>query len=142
MHQKILTLFVLLSCITLKAQLTPSADIINKGIKLFDEKKYAEALEIFNLVNENDSNYNWMLAEKAMTYLSMEKYDSAIVVADKGLSIPGTNHYHLLRTKGTAYDYLGEKEKAIERITSYNVCYTKLLRVYRFGYPGFARPHA
>lgn len=115
MMQKTTLLAILVLMLTAAtAQQTPSEQIIKKGISLFDEEKYEEALKMYRLVHENDSNYTFMLAEMAMCYLQMEKYDSAIIVADKGLAIPNSNQQHMMRTKGTAYDYSNRPEKAIE----------------------------
>ena len=114
MQRSILFLFLWFLSNALWAQLTPSAQIIEKGISLFDEGKYNEAIELFKLVNENDSNYTYTVAEMGLCYLQLEKYDSAIYYVDKGLVEPSSSRSHLLGTKGTAYDYLGQTEKAIE----------------------------
>ncbi|TKG89887.1 tetratricopeptide repeat protein [Puteibacter caeruleilacunae] len=108
-----ITLLILLAGFA-KAQQTPSEEIIEKGIKLHDEGKYAEAIQAYNLVHENDSNYYRMLAEIALSYLDMGKNDSAIHYTQVGLSTPNAHHLNLYVTQGTAYDHLGEQDKAIE----------------------------
>ncbi len=127
MLQKILTLLAFVIVVQTYAQQTPSKNIIDNGIKYYDDGNYSDAIETFSLVNENDSNYNWAVAEKAMTYLAMEKYDSTIIIANYGLSLPGNNHMHLMRTLGTAYDDMGNSEKAIE-------VYSQALKTYPYAY--------
>ena len=60
MQKSVLLLFLCFLSSTLLAQLTPSAQIIEKGISLYDEGKYNEAVEVFKLINENDSNYTYV----------------------------------------------------------------------------------
>lgn len=98
----------------LKGQQTPSKQLIENGVKLHDEEKYAEAIKQYMLIHENDSNYTQMLAELALSYLDWQKYDSAIYYTELGLSIPGGSHANLYITQGTAFDHLGQTRKAIE----------------------------
>ncbi|MGQ1787281.1 MULTISPECIES: tetratricopeptide repeat protein [unclassified Saccharicrinis] len=114
MLQKLTALLYIFSVLSAHSQQLTGDSIIKAGIQFYDEQRYAEAIARFKLVNENDSSYNKMLAEMALTYLAMHKYDSAIIMANNGLSLPGSNHKHLLRTKGTAYDHLGDTPRAIE----------------------------
>ncbi len=96
------------------AQNPSSKEITDKGIQLYEKQHYEKALGMFKLVNENDSGYNWALANMVKTYMSMHKYDSAIIIADKGLILKAGNHSHLLQMKGIAYNYSGNKKKAID----------------------------
>ncbi|MCW3785057.1 tetratricopeptide repeat protein [Plebeiibacterium sediminum] len=91
-----------------------SKEYIQKGNDLYDEQKFAEAIESYKMVSENDSNYHWMLAEMAMTYLAMEKFDSASITVEKGLVEKSNMRCHLLRTKGTIYEYTDNTPKSIE----------------------------
>jgi len=96
------------------AQQTPSEEHIEKGKQLYDEGQYDQAIQQYRMVMENDSNYSAMMAELAMTYLAKGSYDSAIYIANQGLAVKGADKMHLLRTKGTAYDSMGETDKAIK----------------------------
>ncbi|WP_212217064.1 toxin-antitoxin system YwqK family antitoxin [Carboxylicivirga linearis] len=95
------------------AQQIPSQQIIEEAMESYDEGKYDLAIEQYRTIHENDSNYQWMLAELAMAYMAKGENDSAIMVADNGLKLKGSNTMHLLRTKGSAYDNKGESDKAI-----------------------------
>ncbi|MCW3805228.1 tetratricopeptide repeat protein [Plebeiibacterium marinum] len=115
MHRISFSLLVIfiVSTFCVQAQ-SNSEDHIKEGNELCDEGKYAEAIETYRLVHENDSNYSMVLAEIAMAYLGMEKYDSALVAIDQGLALNGSSRCHLLRTKGVVYKYMGQPEKSIE----------------------------
>ncbi len=106
---------------------TTSQEYIKKGNDLYDEQKFAEAVESYKMVTENDSNYHWMIAELAMTYLAMEKYDSATIAVEKGLAEKSNMRCHLLRTKGTIFEYTGNTPKAIE-------IYQKAIKEYPYEY--------
>jgi len=76
---------------------------MEEAMESYDEGKYDLAISQFRTIHENDSNYQWMLAELAMAYMAKGENDSAILVTDKGLNLKGNNAMHLLRTKGSAY---------------------------------------
>lgn len=125
--QRLLIALLLVLCLYSSAQEQTSEDIIKKGVELFDEDKLDEALKMYKLVQENDSNYNYMLTEMALCYLQMEKYDSAIIIANKALAEPSRFRQHLLKTKGTSYDYSGQPDKAIE-------IYNEAIKSYPYSY--------
>ncbi len=106
---------------------TTSQEYIKKGNDLYDDQKFAEAVESYKMVAENDSNYHWMIAELAITYLAMEKYDSASIAVEKGLAEKSNMRCHLLRTKGTIYEYTGNTQKSIET-------YQKAIKEYPYEY--------
>ncbi len=114
MPRYILSFLLLSFYFFVKGQTLTSKDITDKGIQLYNAKKYDQALATFRLVNENDSDYTWALAKMVKTYMSMHKYDSAIIVADKGLAFPASNHSLLLQMKGIAYNYSGNNKEAID----------------------------
>src|SRR5674476_456189 len=107
MRKSLLLLFFVASCcisLTVVAQEPVSETIIKDGIKLYDEGKYQDAIKLFGQVNENDSNYVWMLSELCLAFLQTKDYDSAIYYAEKGLQFPSGLKQHLMRSLGTAYD--------------------------------------
>lgn len=106
-------LFLFVSISTLFAQQEPSESIIRKGISLYGQGRYKEAISTYKMVHENDSNYTMMLAELAMTYLQTEQPDSAIYYANLGLSLDNKQRQHLMRTKGTAFDIANKPDSAI-----------------------------
>lgn len=105
-------LFFLVS-ISVISQRVPSGDLISRGIELFGEGRYDEAVEVYKMVHENDSNYTLMLAELALAKIQLEQYDRAIYYTKKGLSQPTSYRQHLMRTMGTAYDLSGFTDETI-----------------------------
>lgn len=87
-----------------------SADLIKKGVKYYDDKKYEKAEEIFKLIPRNDTNYSIALYELALTYEAMEQFDQAIAIANKILQ----NNY-LTNNKAQAYILLGNSLDGAKR---------------------------
>ncbi len=116
MQKLLITLLVSLVAFSslLNAQAITSQEIIKKAIELHDEEKYDDAIKLFNKVHENDSNYVWMLSEKALSYINSDKNDSAIYTVLEALKTPSQFKRHLYTTLGTAYDNLNQSEKSIE----------------------------
>ncbi|MDX9772911.1 MAG: tetratricopeptide repeat protein [Bacteroidales bacterium] len=113
--------------LTVGAQEQVSETLIREGVKLYDEGKYNDAISLYRQVDENDSNYVWMLTELSMTFLQTQDYDSAIYYADKGLQFPSPQRQSLMRNKGTAYLAAGNADKSIE-------VYKEAIRLYPYSY--------
>jgi tetratricopeptide (TPR) repeat protein len=93
--------------------LVASGSLIEAGVKLYDEKKYEEALAKYGQVSRNDTNYAWALSEMALTYTALEKYDQAIAAAREGLRRPSPVTLDLYLKLGNAYDGAKQAEKAL-----------------------------
>lgn len=117
MRKVFLFLSISISGLMALSQPFASEDVIRKGVALYGEEKYTEAINVYQQVHENDPNYTWMLAELALTYLKTEQYDSVIFFAQKGLDLPTNSRQHLMRSMGTAYDFMDLPEKTIEIYT-------------------------
>lgn len=114
-------------CLTVSAQEQVSETLIREGVKLYDEGKYNDAINLFRQVDENDSNYVWMLAELSMTFLQTKEYDSAIFYASRGLEIPSPQRQGLMRNMGTAYLAAGNPQKSLE-------IYNEAIKHYPYSY--------
>ncbi|MEZ4998872.1 MAG: tetratricopeptide repeat protein [Bacteroidales bacterium] len=99
---------------TVNAQEKVSETLIRDGVKLYDEGKYDDAISLFRQVDENDSNYVWMLTELSLTFLQTQNYDSAIWYAEKGLQFPSPQRQNLMRNMGTAWLAAGNTAKSLE----------------------------
>ncbi len=93
--------------------LVASGSLIEAGEKLYDEKKYEEAIAKYGQVSRNDTNYAWALSELALTYTALEKYDQAIAAAREGLERPSSVMLDLYVKLGNAYDGAKQPEKAL-----------------------------
>ncbi len=113
--------------LTISAQEQVSDTLIRAGVRLYDEGKYSDAISMFRQVDENDSNYVWMLTELSMTFLQTQDYDSAIYYASAGLQFPSPYRQNLMRNMGTAYLAAGNPGKSVE-------VYNEAIRLYPYSY--------
>lgn len=108
-----------------KAQntLTDSKELIEKGIKLFDEDKYKEALSYFLQVPDGDTNYHTAQYETVLTYLADSAFERSKQLALEGMKSTKADKRKLLYLIAHAYDYLGKTDSAI-------YLYDSLIRAY------------
>ena len=123
----VLSVVVYCLSLTVSAQEQVSETLIREGVKLYDEGKYDDAIALFRQVDENDSNYVWMLTELSLTYLQTKDYDSAIFYAGKGLQLPSPQRQNLMRNMGTAWLAAGNTAKSLE-------VYDEAIRLYPWSY--------
>ena len=91
-----------------------SGEIIDKGIDFHDDGKYQEALKLYNQVERNDSNYVRAIIEKAVTYNALAEYNKVIELCKEGLTYNTGYENFFYNNLGTAFDNLGENDKALE----------------------------
>ncbi len=100
-------------------EIKPSLDIIIEGVNLHDEEKYEDAIELYQKVAVNDTNYSLAQFETSLSYFAMEDYKNAIKTIEDLLALelvyPEKNILYTML--GSSYDESGDLEKAIE---SYN----------------------
>ena len=110
----IIFFFIANSIFAQEISLFNSTDSINKGIKLHDEEKYNEALEIYNQIERNDSNYVWAMVEKAITLNVLGEYEKTIELCTEGINFNTGYNNFFYNNLGAAYDDQGENNKALE----------------------------
>lgn len=91
-----------------------SGEMISKGIKLHDDQDYEGALEFYEKVPRNDTNYVLALYERTHTLYTMKKYDEAIKLARLGLQFKTEYDYNFYITLGNSLDDNEEHDEAIE----------------------------
>lgn len=91
-----------------------SGELIRKGIEKHDAEKYDEAIDYYNQVPENDTNYTLATAEKAFAYYAKKDYENTIKLCEETLKYGTEYDNNLYITLGSAYDDAGKSEKAIE----------------------------
>ena len=113
-------------------------EVITEAVRLSQSEAYSEAIVLFKKVllsepNSVDALYNLgfcylnasLEPDSALTFFQ-KAY--ALLTPDEHLSVIGVD---LQLSIAKSYQYLYKQQQAIgvyNRITSYNVCYTKLLR--------------
>jgi len=95
-------------------QLINSGELIEEGIEFHDAGRYEKAMECYNMVSRNDTNYAWALVEKAITFTAMEKFNDAVEICLEGLNLESEYNNHFYNSLGTAYDNLERNKEAID----------------------------
>lgn len=95
------------------------ADVINKGIELYDAEKYAEAIEEFDKININDTSYANAQYESALSYYKLENYSKAEEILEELLDykIRFSFKHRVYMLLGNAYDNEKNYDKALEVFT-------------------------
>ena len=123
----ILFVFIANSIFAQEISLFNSTDSINKGIKLHDEENYNEALELYNQIERNDSNYVWAMVEKAITLNALGEYEKTIELCTEGINFNTSYNNFFYNNLGAAYDDQGENKKAL-------VVYLKSVEEFPYNY--------
>lgn len=91
---------------------TDTKEIIRNGIKLNDEKKYAEAIAEFKKVPRNDSNFILASIERINTYISNDQNAEAITLCDELLKQKNDYTPNALLFKANALDNLNKNDES------------------------------
>jgi len=96
-----------------------TAELLQKGIELYDKEKYDEAIDIYKKIPINDTNYASAQYEMGLTYVALEQYPNAEEVLNDLLDykINYAIKYQVYVMLGNAYDMDKKPEKAIEVYT-------------------------
>ncbi|KIC93538.1 tetratricopeptide repeat protein [Flavihumibacter solisilvae] len=150
MKKLLLALSVALVCLSnLSAQeknpLINSGKIIEDGIKLHDEGKYKEAIDLYSKVNRSDTNYVYALYELALSYSADSQYQKGLQVVERAMAEKTDRERlpELLTQYGNLVDNLGDPQRALHIYDSalriypaYNMLYlnkgTTLMRLEKF----------
>lgn len=94
-----------------------SASIIDRGVKLHDEGKYKEAIQLYSTVSRNDSNYVWALYELGMSLEADSQHLLAKSTYEKALQFCKYQEWEreadLLTNYGSLLDDMGQPELAL-----------------------------
>ncbi|HVU84348.1 MAG TPA: tetratricopeptide repeat protein, partial [Puia sp.] len=78
------------TCIITNAQQTAlidSRELISQGARLHDSGEYKKAIEIYNRVDRNDTNYVWSLYEKAMSCEADSQFEQGLAYCREALEL-------------------------------------------------------
>lgn len=89
-------------------------EVIKKGVDLYDEEKYDEALKYFNQVHEGDTGYALALYEAALTHRSNKKPAEAVKLLKKGVTLRSEYKRSFYEMLGSSYDEAGDFKNAVK----------------------------
>jgi tetratricopeptide (TPR) repeat protein len=90
-------------------------DQVEKGIALYDQGKYYDALELHENALKLDKDNLFALTEMAMTFSAIQKYDKAIEVCKLAISThPKDNMGNIYVTYANSLDHLGQVDKSLK----------------------------
>ncbi len=109
-------LFILLSFVAFAQEhneLINSADLIDKAVKLNDEGKDSDAVELFKKVPSNDTNYYTALSEMALSYMAWKKDSIAVALCKKVIKESTVVDPAVYVTYGSSLDDAEKREEAL-----------------------------
>ncbi|KYP16259.1 tetratricopeptide repeat protein [Flavihumibacter sp. CACIAM 22H1] len=136
MHRITLSI-VLCTCFLLsfsqqKAERLNSGEIIQAGIKLYDNGNFKEALREFEKVPVGDTNYVLALYESALTCTADSQYSRGLSYCEKGLTDRSNPERdpEFLALYGALYDYSNQPDKALHIFDSAMQVYPAYTNLY------------
>ncbi|HRE73256.1 MAG TPA: hypothetical protein PK798_09680 [Flavobacteriales bacterium] len=94
-----------------------SGAMLKKGIKLHDDKDFSGALEFYEKIPRNDTNYLLGLYERSLSLNALKRYEESAEVARMGLKFKSEYDSDFYVSLGSSLDELDKKEEAIEAYT-------------------------
>lgn len=93
-----------------------SIDLVIEGVNLHNEKEYLKAIDLYDKVSVNDTNYSVAQYEKALSYFALEDYSEVITVINDllELNLPYDNKHYVYSLLGSAHDENGQLEESIK----------------------------
>jgi antitoxin component YwqK of YwqJK toxin-antitoxin module/Flp pilus assembly protein TadD len=90
-----------------------SRDVIEEGIRLYDDGRYDQAIAKYKTISRNDTNYIEALAELALAYIADKQNRQAVDVCHEALKVPSAFQFNLYNSLGTALDEMNRSDEAI-----------------------------
>jgi len=109
-------IFLLVSISKLHAQdpegFPSSTTQILNGYEYFQKEEYLNAIDEYQKVNRNDSNYVTALAEIALCYYQNKDYSKAYEICQKGLALKSDQEPYFYNIAGISMEKLGNYDEA------------------------------
>lgn len=91
-----------------------SGELLKKGYKLHDDKKYKEAIEIYKQINRSDTNYSNALYELSLSCIADSQFEASYQYALLGLKLFPDNFPKFSLEAANALDDMGRYQEAIK----------------------------
>ena len=96
-----------------------SGELIEQGIKLNDEGKYKEAIELYHKISHSDTNYCRALYEMSLTYSADSNYTAALSACQEGLKQFNRDYeLDLMVSYANVLDDMGDSVRALHMYDS------------------------
>ncbi len=131
--KKTITLLLLLVLSTVYSQETKE-ELVNLGLKEYNNLNHEEAITIFNKALQIDSNFSAAYVNRGNTYLAQKEYEKALVDMDLAIKIDPNNSipYHnkglILKFQNKYTEAIANYDKAINLDKNYYEAYINKLR--------------
>ncbi len=107
-----------------------SEQILEKGNQLQEDKKRSEAISLYKMIHESDSNYYRGLYEMSSCYYADSQYTKALEISTKGIAVLSDQRASFMNLHANILDDMGETEKAF-------AWYDSAMRIY----PSYISPY-
>lgn len=95
-----------------------SGELIKEGIELHNEKKYKEAIALYNQVPENDTNFAFAIYELTLSARLDSQFNVGIQAAKKCLAQNSNYEHDLLLQLGSLYNDVKKYDSAVQYINT------------------------
>lgn len=118
----VVAFFIVMQSVSAQQRIKPEASgvLLEKGIKLHDEKKYKEAIALYKQINRNDTNYSSALHELSLSYYSDSNFIEAKKTAEIGLK-------YFPEAKGKWYNLIANAEDELGNFEAAVAIYNKII---------------
>ena len=96
-----------------------SGELIEEAIKLHDQGKYKEAIDLYHKISHSDTNYCRALYEMSLSYSADSNYNAAIKACEEGLKQFSRDYeLDLMVSYGNVLDDMGDSVRALHMYDS------------------------
>ncbi|MFT3822784.1 MAG: hypothetical protein QM731_02645 [Chitinophagaceae bacterium] len=115
-----------------KVPLLNSGEIMQTGMKLYDDGKYKDALNEFEKIPVGDTNYVWSLYERALACSADSQYARGISYCEKALADKSEpeRYPEILTQYGSLLDYADQQERSLQIFDSAIAIYPVFISLY------------
>jgi antitoxin component YwqK of YwqJK toxin-antitoxin module len=108
-----LSLFLFFHIYLIAQQPFSSTLILEKGDSLQKEKKYKEAIDLYQQIYINDTNYHRGIYETSVCYYADSQFNKALEVSSYGLTLQSEERPSLYNLQGNILDDMGKPQQAM-----------------------------
>lgn len=116
--QVVLITTMMFSNYTYGQELLPPVDSYEKvieGYNYYQQEEYQQSIEAYDVINENDTNFNdLVIIEKMLALIALERYEDVVTLANKRVDNNITPPFQFFLNFGTALDKLERYDETLK----------------------------